>query len=427
MAIRIFLKFRDERGAEKRVEVKHSPFFVGRLPECDLPIASQNLSRKHAKIERFGEVTVISDCGSSNGTRLNGNDLDAPVAIKNGDEIELGDEIILRVEIHGATNYAADFAEEPYYAASSNEVQTTANTSTSFLTNPFLIAPLAGILVLGFVGGLIFALAPKSKPKEVVKIEEENEKPVIKRKTDREEDLPKPKLNNAPNSAPIAANTPSADVPTTPKIGKSDEPVTPLPIVSSGSTETDKAERNVYKFLKRISSDTNPFLSSEELRELNAKINALKSSGAFRENLKTAKRNFSQIQTSADGNGLKPMLVTAYSLAKMGERRDTVVSDANAIIPEIKSCANILGIDGIADALLVVAAVSEGADPKTLQGTIGALTKQDGVSSGDARSVRFLQNRGKIKKESLDFVLRFLAVGAISQNPKEFNIDAEAL
>ena len=94
----LWLKYRDERG-DQRVLVEGSQFVIGRHSECDLCIPSGQLSRQHVKIESFGEVYVVSDCGSSNGTTLNGTELRDPVAIKGGDVLNLGGGLDMTAEM----------------------------------------------------------------------------------------------------------------------------------------------------------------------------------------------------------------------------------------------------------------------------------------------------------------------------------------
>jgi hypothetical protein len=73
----------------RRVEIGGDPIVVGRLPECSVPLADQNVSRRHAEIRRVGDAVVVTDLGSTNGTRVNG------VAVReqhlaSGDEITVG-------------------------------------------------------------------------------------------------------------------------------------------------------------------------------------------------------------------------------------------------------------------------------------------------------------------------------------------------
>jgi pSer/pThr/pTyr-binding forkhead associated (FHA) protein len=49
-----------------------------------------NVSRTHAEIRPRGGSWVITDLGSTNGSRLNGRRLEGTEVLKPGDEIELG-------------------------------------------------------------------------------------------------------------------------------------------------------------------------------------------------------------------------------------------------------------------------------------------------------------------------------------------------
>ena len=71
MPTELWLNFIDENGEPKRILVEGERFTIGRTPDNDSQIALGNLSRQHAKIERFADVFIISDAGSSNGTFLN--------------------------------------------------------------------------------------------------------------------------------------------------------------------------------------------------------------------------------------------------------------------------------------------------------------------------------------------------------------------
>lgn len=80
--------------------------------------------------------------------------------------------------------------------------------------------------------------------------------------------------------------------------------------------------------------------------------------------------------------------------------------------------------------LLIIAFYDQGVEGKTLEirDMIGDLTRQfPNVSSRQIRSVWFLKENEKISDAEFDLALRFLAIGTIMQNPKDFNINAEAI
>lgn len=64
---------------------------LGRAVECDIVIASQRVSREHARICREGRKLFLEDLNSTNGTFLNDERVLAPMALRDGDRITIGD------------------------------------------------------------------------------------------------------------------------------------------------------------------------------------------------------------------------------------------------------------------------------------------------------------------------------------------------
>ena len=79
---------------------------AGRDSNCELPIDSPHISRKHFELARTKEGFFLTDLGSSNGTKLNGNKIPPhePTQINSGDELEIKG-IVLTFEIRDA-NFA---------------------------------------------------------------------------------------------------------------------------------------------------------------------------------------------------------------------------------------------------------------------------------------------------------------------------------
>ena len=64
---------------------------IGRDPLCDIVINDRQVSRKHAKIEnQNSNGNSLADLNSKNGTLLNGEFVDGPTSLKDGDEIIIG-------------------------------------------------------------------------------------------------------------------------------------------------------------------------------------------------------------------------------------------------------------------------------------------------------------------------------------------------
>ena len=68
---------------------------LGRATECTVPIKDRYLSRRHAEIVFTANEWVVRDCGSVNGTTLNGVRIIAPVPLRPGDRIALGDSEVI--------------------------------------------------------------------------------------------------------------------------------------------------------------------------------------------------------------------------------------------------------------------------------------------------------------------------------------------
>src|SRR3954467_521337 len=67
-----FIIVADSKSEEIDRRELAGPLVIGRSPECDMPVRDILLSRKHCIIERIGDVWVVADLNSKNGTRVNG-------------------------------------------------------------------------------------------------------------------------------------------------------------------------------------------------------------------------------------------------------------------------------------------------------------------------------------------------------------------
>jgi hypothetical protein len=67
---------------------------LGRSRECEIVVDDANVSRQHAELRPRGGAWVVSDLGSTNGTRVNGRTITGPEVVRPGDEIEVGSSLI---------------------------------------------------------------------------------------------------------------------------------------------------------------------------------------------------------------------------------------------------------------------------------------------------------------------------------------------
>ncbi|MCA8986108.1 MAG: SpoIIE family protein phosphatase [Planctomycetaceae bacterium] len=84
-------------GKANSFELPQTDVVIGRLPECDLQLDSNMVSRKHARVFREGSKIKIEDLGSGNGTFLNGKKLEGTSPLAHGDRLKLGP-ILVRFE-----------------------------------------------------------------------------------------------------------------------------------------------------------------------------------------------------------------------------------------------------------------------------------------------------------------------------------------
>lgn len=85
-------------GQSVQVPLNKPKLVLGRLPECDVKLNSNMVSRRHAELSVDGDVVSIRDLGSGNGTFVNGNRLgEETVTLNVGDRVKLGP-ILLRVD-----------------------------------------------------------------------------------------------------------------------------------------------------------------------------------------------------------------------------------------------------------------------------------------------------------------------------------------
>ena len=63
---------------------------VGRDADCNVRIDSVTISRRHAQIVLTNGEATVEDLRSKNGTHVNGSRVTQPVALRDGDQIEVG-------------------------------------------------------------------------------------------------------------------------------------------------------------------------------------------------------------------------------------------------------------------------------------------------------------------------------------------------
>ena len=395
-----------ESGFEQQVTVDSQRFTIGRLPENDLAIDDSNLSRRHAVIESFNGSVQISDCGSQNGTFVNGQAVVGAVELADGDVIMLGGskEITIGILRHSASS--------PSQVNSPQISSPVAGEDNSPSMPSWLNAPVvagASVVLILVVMVVLLALNSRSGPAPA-----KPSAPVIA----TSETLPPIK-----DPEPVAAKT-----------ATSEEDVAPVSNTNL-SPDTDELrliEKHARAVMSSISrSDPTPFLPGEVVRQVSEKVKTYRGSDTVTDGLRVMKqRGISQLAEGAKSNNIKLPLLVYAALAKMD--RDNVRGDqiafAQATLPTMSKLRIIFGTELANDSLLIVATLDQPPNGNfhPLQMTINKLAEEQ-VSVPKIRTVWYLREIHKLSAAAYELVIRFLAIGVIAQDPRHFGVDAEPL
>ncbi len=394
-------------------------FSIGRTPENDLFLDDTSLSRRHALIEEFDGAFNLSDCGSSNGTLINGRTIVGAAKLQDWDVLTFGGvgDILARLQDDSQTNnsltqstpMSAGSPVYPQYAALPSPPSNVSATvggaqSASWLSAPVIAIGAAVVILL--VAGLVLLITDAGRGRGT--------KQIVTKKQ------PTPVASNDANEN-VETPTPG-ETPTTPNTGE---------VESSpgdhGGSDLSYIEASASKLLTAISRDTRPVLTEKPLKEIDGQIQRYRNSpSSVRESLRAMKRDIGAVTVTAKSNGLKPALAAYATLARMdtdGGRGDPV-QVASQICPALNRMIRIFGDELANDSLLSVAGLEEGA---ALQSKITRLASRVNDSPTTIRSIWYLHKNQIIRDETYRFVLRFIALGIISQDPQKFGIAAEPL
>lgn len=434
--IDLFLSFKDEDSKEQRVRVEGERYIIGRHSQNDLSIVDSRLSRRHAKIERFADIFVVSDLQSSNGTKLNGKPLDEPATISNGDVLDLGGvELTIEFEgddvsgtgdpkVSGASGSEGDEDEESVAprtpSATVSAPAASGGTGGSVFGNFFILAPLMGIgiiVVLG-IALLLYTLVAGGKDE----------------RADLDDPYPTPEDDvflSSPEETPGTGSTNgTADSIPTPVAG----PTTAgseIPTPEDAPAGDEKVRSLVTSFMRGIAQrDPAPVVTSEPLSRISSKIEQYRGSSAVGANIESAMRARTQLESIARSKNLKPEFVAAAALAKLGNNRGDVVATANGMINSLSGLKIQIGDAFANECVIIIAAYDQGERGEFLQmrDTMTKLSSDNpNTSSRKVRTIWFLKEQGKLSDAQFDFALRFLAIGTIAKDPKAFGINAGPL
>jgi len=85
-------------GAGTEYPLEKAEIFLGRDLSNDIVINDPEVSRRHARLVKTGNVYAIEDLGSTNGTFLRGQRLSAPVVLISGETVTFGEKVLFKYE-----------------------------------------------------------------------------------------------------------------------------------------------------------------------------------------------------------------------------------------------------------------------------------------------------------------------------------------
>jgi len=120
----------------------HDVIQIGRSSRSDVHLPDATVSKSHAEIVRAGDGWLIRDLGSRNGTRVNGVEAREPMAIRDGDLLEIG-KVMVRVGAEAVGSQTTGFAARDMSSAVRHQAQDLLARPTENVGSPWVVKLLA--------------------------------------------------------------------------------------------------------------------------------------------------------------------------------------------------------------------------------------------------------------------------------------------
>jgi hypothetical protein len=441
----IMLTYTDGGGEPRRVPVRRPHFLIGRGAENDLVIDNANLSRRHALVELLDGKPYISDCGSSNGTTINGHPVTSAVELYSGDLIHLGNAVALSVSISNEPRTeiiepvrAAGAAQAPAAhpgggdpAAVPQPAPAQSGAAGTRLKAPFIAGAAIGLIVLGTAVLVFVFLSSDEEKKSPTPRASLAARPGAR---SPDEDGPGGLAIKTVESPGSTTDTKAAQEGTASPAASADATARPDAAAPPTSGAQEPIGKAVKRVMSRISTDDSPYISEAGVADVAAQVREYRGSASLAGRLRAAARACPELTSLARSNNLKPALLSYAALAE-SEGGGDPLSAARQMAPKLLTLRATFGTETANSTLLLVAAYPYPFDPdigtqaRTPHPLASKLMELGGrksvVETSVARSVWFLREKNGITPEAYSLVVRLLAVGVIAQNPRQYGVDAD--
>lgn len=204
------------------------------------------------------------------------------------------------------------------------------------------------------------------------------------------------------------------------------------PGVESGpkGVTVEQVEKIAAQFMRRISSDDRPYVfppyALDALGDIAKRVERYSASPALAAALGSIAAGGPALAAEARREGLEPGLVIYAALAETegGQASGDQIATARRIMPELLSLRKTLGTESADKSLILVAAYRMGGWTKKSHPLLATMRRVVKNPLTD-RNVWYLREHGGLDEQAYDFVVRFVALGAIAENPRRFGVAAQ--
>lgn len=391
MQSRLTLVLIDDRERSRPVSVTSARFTIGSAPDNDLVLGEAGLERRHALIEWFDGTVQISQCGSAGKITVNGRPLTAAAILSNRDLISLGGVCDIEVRLDPGPSREGGVSETSAVntapKSSSGDPQDSRFPAHSPLTIGIdwgVIASLTAVLI--FVTLVLYLVIGRHRSPV------SNPTPLDSAVSER------------PMSAPIPSTNPEAES------------------TKAADDSVGQIGKLAMDVMRRISREDKQYDFSEDvLREIKVRVQRHRSSPALEAGLSALGQQGSGLAKEVQQErAMEPSLVFYAALTEMvgAQTRLDPISISRSVLQDLREIRKDYGTD-TSDSCLMVIAVH-----KMKSRALPTSAVRDAFRD---RSVWYLHDHGKIDDAAYEFVLSFLAVGVIAQNPRQFGLEAHRL